>query len=37
VGHNGSRQQNQPPQPGYYAPPANNPSCPPGYTCVPEN
>ena len=35
VGHNGSRQQYQPPQPGYYAPPANNPSCPPGYTCVP--
>ncbi len=22
-------------QPGYYAPPANNQSCPPGYTCVP--
>ena len=35
VGHNGIRQQYQPPQPGYYAPPANNPSCPPGYTCVP--
>ena len=22
-------------QPGYYAPPVNNPQCPPGYTCVP--
>ncbi len=28
----------QPPQyqqPGYYAPPVNNPQCPTGYTCVP--
>lgn len=25
----------QQPQPGYYAPPVNNPQCPPGYTCVP--
>ena len=25
----------QQPQPGYYAPPVNNPHCPPGYTCVP--
>ncbi|MBU2742350.1 hypothetical protein HF670_05100 [Acidithiobacillus thiooxidans] len=22
--------------PGYYAPPANNPVCPAGYTCVPQ-
>ena len=22
-------------QPGYYAPPVNNPQCPQGYTCVP--
>jgi len=22
-------------QPGYYAPPVNNPPCPPGYSCVP--
>ena len=28
-------QQQQYPQPGYYAPPVNNPQCPPGYTCVP--
>lgn len=27
--------QQQQQQPGYYAPPANNPTCPPGYTCVP--
>lgn len=27
--------QQQYPQPGYYAPPVNNPQCPPGYTCVP--
>lgn len=26
---------NQQPQPGYYSPPANNPPCPPGYSCVP--
>ena len=25
------------PPPGYYAPPANNPPCPVGYTCVPDN
>ncbi|MBN6742298.1 hypothetical protein JKG47_17600, partial [Acidithiobacillus sp. MC6.1] len=35
------RQYQQPlqganPQQGYYAPPANNPVCPPGYTCVPS-
>ena len=32
------QQPYQPPQyqqPGYYAPPVNNPQCPPGYTCVP--
>lgn len=23
-------------QPGYYAPPTNNPVCPAGYTCVPQ-
>ena len=28
-------QQYQQPQQGYYAPPANNPQCPPGYSCVP--
>ena len=28
-------QQPQYQQPGYYAPPVNNPQCPPGYTCVP--
>lgn len=28
-------QQRQYQQPGYYAPPVNNPQCPPGYTCVP--
>lgn len=28
-------QQPQYRQPGYYAPPANNPQCPPGYACVP--
>ena len=27
--------QQQYQQPGYYAPPVNNPQCPPGYTCVP--
>ena len=37
VGHNGSQPQYQQPQPGYYAPPANNPPCPAGYTCVPDN
>ncbi len=36
VGHSGSRQQNQPPQPGYYAPPPNNPVCPAGYVCTPD-
>ncbi|MDA8152625.1 MAG: YMGG-like glycine zipper-containing protein [Acidithiobacillus sp.] len=25
------------PQQGYYAPPANNPQCPPGYSCVPTS
>ena len=28
-------QQPQYQQPGYYAPPVNNPQCPPGYACVP--
>ena len=28
-------QQQQYQQPGYYAPPVNNPQCPPGYACVP--
>lgn len=28
-------QQQQYQQPGYYAPPVNNPQCPPGHTCVP--
>ena len=28
-------QQYQQPQHGYYAPPINNPQCPPGYSCVP--
>ena len=37
VGHNGSQPQYQQPQPDYYAPPANNPPCPAGYTCVPDN
>jgi hypothetical protein len=33
----GSQQPSQPqPQPGYYAPPANNPQCPPGDTCYPQ-
>ena len=27
--------QQQYQQPGYYAPPVNNPQCPPGYACVP--
>lgn len=38
----GAGMGNQPPeyqqpyqQPGYYAPPVNNPQCPQGYTCVP--
>ncbi|MGK9450253.1 glycine zipper domain-containing protein [Acidithiobacillus caldus] len=35
VGH-GQRTQNDI-QPGYYAPPPNNPVCPAGYTCVPDN
>jgi uncharacterized membrane protein YebE (DUF533 family) len=35
VGHN--QQDRSAPQPGYYAPPANNPPCPAGYTCVPDN
>ena len=35
VGHN-QQQQAQQPAPGYYAPPPNNPVCPPGYTCVPN-
>ncbi len=37
VGHSGSQQrQYQQPQPGYYAPPANNPQCPPGEVCTPN-
>ncbi len=35
VGH-GQQTQNNVPPPGYYAPPANNPVCPAGYTCVPN-
>ncbi len=31
----GSQQPSQP-QPGYYAPPPNNPQCPPGDTCYPQ-
>ena len=31
----GNQQPPQHQQPGYYAPPVNNPQCPPGYTCVP--
>ncbi|MBU2788637.1 hypothetical protein HFQ13_10585 [Acidithiobacillus sp. VAN18-1] len=34
VGRN-SQPQTPQPQPGYYAPPANNTVCPAGYTCVP--
>jgi hypothetical protein len=38
--HSGSQQrypqQQQPVQQGYYAPPANNPQCPPGNTCYPQ-
>ncbi|MBU2754073.1 hypothetical protein HFU84_03365 [Acidithiobacillus sp. CV18-2] len=29
------QQAPQPAQPSYYAPPANNVQCPPGYTCTP--
>ena len=36
VGHGQNSQPSTPP-PGYYAPPANNPPCPAGYTCVPDN
>ena len=42
VGHSGSQQRYQPQpqqqyqQPGYYAPPANNPPCPAGYVCTPQ-
>jgi len=35
IGHSQNNQP-APPQPGYYAPPPNNPVCPPGYTCVPN-
>ncbi len=35
VGNQQQAQQYQQPQQGYYAPPANNPQCPPGYTCMP--
>ncbi|AIA56769.1 glycine zipper domain-containing protein [Acidithiobacillus caldus] len=35
VGH-GQETQNDVPPPGYYAPPPNNPVCPAGYTCVPD-
>ncbi|MCL4526464.1 MAG: glycine zipper domain-containing protein [Gammaproteobacteria bacterium] len=37
VGHNRSQPQYQQPQSGYYAPPANNPPCPAGYVCTPNN
>jgi uncharacterized membrane protein YebE (DUF533 family) len=30
-------QDTQSAPPGYYAPPANNPVCPAGYVCTPEN
>ncbi len=36
VGHSNSESQPQQPQPGYYAPPASNPTCPAGYTCEPS-
>ena len=36
VAHSGPQSAPTPP-PGYYAPPANNPPCPAGYTCVPDN
>ncbi|MDD2748664.1 YMGG-like glycine zipper-containing protein [Acidithiobacillus thiooxidans] len=35
VAHSGQATRNNVP-PGYYAPPANNPVCPAGYTCVPQ-
>ena len=35
VGNQQQTQSYQQPQQGYYAPPVNNPQCPPGYTCVP--
>ena len=35
AGYGMGNQQPQYQQPGYYAPPANNPQCPPGYACVP--
>lgn len=35
VGH-GQQTQNQVPPPGYYAPPPNNPPCPAGYVCTPQ-
>ncbi|MFA6181526.1 glycine zipper domain-containing protein [Acidithiobacillus sp.] len=35
VGNQRQTQPYQQPQQGYYAPPANNPQCPPGYSCVP--
>jgi outer membrane lipoprotein SlyB len=35
VAHNGQATQNAA-QPGYYAPPANNPQCPSGYVCTPQ-
>ncbi|MDA8152904.1 MAG: YMGG-like glycine zipper-containing protein [Acidithiobacillus sp.] len=35
VAHSGQATRNNV-QPGYYAPPANNPVCPAGYTCVPQ-
>ncbi len=35
VAHAGQATQNDV-QPGYYAPPPNNPQCPPGYVCTPN-
>ena len=36
VAHSGQFNQNRTPQSGYYAPPANNPQCPPGDVCTPN-
>ena len=36
VAHSGQATQNNVQQPGYHAPPANNPQCPPGYVCTPN-
>ena len=35
MGNQQPQQYQQYQQPGYYAPPVNNPQCPQGYTCVP--